>query len=427
MVIWDNVFAPVPPIIANYDIAILWSNALNEENAREINNGAWNPNHFVPLTPEKETFKNNVVSQIRIPEFQSSPSRRLRSENNIGYNPTQSITSGSMQKEKNDKEQQRQIQLEKKMERNRSSRMNETEEQQQRQIRLEKQKKRSQTNRNKKKLEKQTQENIDTEQENNDMRVFIRPPWSEPIPRDLKETRLQQFLQQMSMSELAETTCAVCNIRTPAKDSKKLSISKIPNIHLLKVSEELNDLIINIQSPSLQHSRSHREISANNNNIKITGYAKTRPPDRIHLKKILTVRKKKIIRALHWLKNYNVLYQNVKINLENIAQLPEDDVPECNMSKLEQKLGDEELQSERVGYVPDPLFNPTEHTTADTIPINNSGVLDVNGASVSSEEIANYFLQKIKNNGNKGQMDIENVCLIPHSSNLSMNISIQNY
>ncbi|CAF4507324.1 unnamed protein product [Rotaria sp. Silwood2] len=107
------------------------------------------------------------------------------------------------------------------------------------------------------------------------MRVFIRPPWSEPIPRDLKETRLQQFLQQMSMSELAETTCAVCNIRTPAKDSKKLSISKIPNIHLLKVSEELNDLIINIQSPSLQHSRSHREISANNNNIKITGYAKS--------------------------------------------------------------------------------------------------------------------------------------------------------
>ncbi len=41
------------------------------------------------------------------------------------------------------------------------------------------------------------------------------------------------------------------------------------------------------------------------------------------------------------------------------------------MSTLEQKLGDEEIQSERVGYVPDPLTNPTEHTTADTIPIGN--------------------------------------------------------
>jgi hypothetical protein len=96
-----------------------------------------------------------------------------------------------------------------------------------------------------------------------------------------------------------------------------------------------------------------------------------RPPERIHLKKILTVRKKKIIQALHWLKKYNALYQKININLENIAQLPEDDVPECIMSTLEQKLGDEEIQSERIGYVPDPLSNPTEYTTADTIPISN--------------------------------------------------------
>ncbi|CAF4680721.1 unnamed protein product [Rotaria sp. Silwood2] len=61
-----------------------------------------------------------------------------------------------------------------------------------------------------------------------------------------------------------------------------------------------------------------------------------RPPVRIHLKKVLTVRKKKIIQALHWLKKNNVLYRNVNINFENIAQLPEDDVPECIMSTLEQ-------------------------------------------------------------------------------------------
>ena len=96
-----------------------------------------------------------------------------------------------------------------------------------------------------------------------------------------------------------------------------------------------------------------------------------RLPERIHLKKILTVRKKKIIEALQWLKKYNVLYQNVDISLENIAQLPEDDVPDCIMSTLEQKLGEEEIQSERIGYVPDPLSDPPEHTTTDTIPISN--------------------------------------------------------
>ena len=70
----------------------------------------------------------------------------------------------------------------------------------------------------------------------------IRPWWPEPIPRGLKDTRLREFLQQMSMSVLAEVTCAICNIRVPTKESKKISLSKIPNINLLKVDGELDHL-----------------------------------------------------------------------------------------------------------------------------------------------------------------------------------------
>ncbi|CAF3890887.1 unnamed protein product [Rotaria sp. Silwood1] len=51
-----------------------------------------------------------------------------------------------------------------------------------------------------------------------------------------------------------------------------------------------------------------------------------------------------------------------------------------------------------------------------TMLLEAGGVLGVNGASISSEEITNFLLHKIKNNGNKDQMDIENVYLIPHSS-----------
>ncbi|CAF1523172.1 unnamed protein product, partial [Rotaria sordida] len=100
----------------------------------------------------------------------------------------------------------------------------------------------------------------------------------------------------------------------------------------------------------------------------------------------------------------------------NIAQLPEDDVPERMMSTMEQKIGDEEIQSERAGYIPDPLSDQIERTTTDSIPISNSGVLDVNGSSVSSDEITDYLLHKIKNDGTKEQMDTESVYLIPHSS-----------
>ena len=160
----------------------------------------------------------------------------------------------------NETEAQRQIRLEKMSERNQISRADETEEQHQ--IRLEQQKKRSLANRTRKKIAKQNQENNGTGQDS------VRSLWPEPIPRDLKETRLQQFLEQMSMSKLAESTCAVCNIRTPAKDAKKIPISKIPNIELLKVSEELKNLI--------KTSTDNTAIFTDDNNIQTTSHIKSK-------------------------------------------------------------------------------------------------------------------------------------------------------
>ncbi|CAF4041639.1 unnamed protein product, partial [Adineta steineri] len=141
-----------------------------------------------------------------------------------------------------------------------------------------------------------------------------------------------------------------------------------------------------------------------------------RPPERLQLKRILTVRKKKIVEALRWLKKDNILYKNVDINLDNIAQLPEDDIPESIMTTMEQILNDKEVPSERAGYIPDPLSNSTELNISDVIPVNNSAVLDVNGSSISSEERNDYLLKKIKNDGTNDEMDVENIYLIPHSS-----------
>ncbi|CAF1123464.1 unnamed protein product [Rotaria sp. Silwood1] len=643
----NNIFMPPPPIVANCEITILWSHTLNEKEARIVNNSTWSPNHFVPLmlpciqrefdsnnqstpvlaTPEKQTFKNNSVIQIRIPEFQLTPSRRLRSEINIDTLSSQSIIPDEMLKDQNNKEEQRQVQLEKKRERVQSSRINETEEQrrnrlekerqrthnsrmneteeqrrnrlekvrertrsrrmneteeqhqnrlekdrhrihssqmndteeqrqnrlekkreqtrssrmneteEQRQNRLEQQRKRSQANREKKKIEKRASHNISIQQQNIQMRFteteehesyndsgtsdlipneniimkhrnHTSSPWPEPISRDLKENCLKQFLHQMTMSSLAETTCAVCNVRTSVQKSKSVPLSKITVIESLKVSDETKALIMNTQLSNL-HCINHDTVTTvNSDGIQMIDHAQSistpksssfycedniilyanglfqqnnvnmcrlcqkchdalskeripkfspandmwlgdvpaelqgltipeqklislyrhnscviklqspfhsattsqtalkgncitfiqnipnivnslplklddlcdtlkvifvgsRPPERIHLRKILTVRKKKIIQALQWLKKYNILYQSIEINLENIAQLPEDDVPESIMSTMEQKISDEDIQSERTGYVRDPLSDPIEHTTADAIPISN--------------------------------------------------------
>ena len=49
MMIVNRIFASVPPIHTNYQINILRFHMNREINARALNNGAWSPNHFVPL------------------------------------------------------------------------------------------------------------------------------------------------------------------------------------------------------------------------------------------------------------------------------------------------------------------------------------------------------------------------------------------
>ena len=49
MAIVNSVITPIPSIIANCTITILWSHAYNEIKARIINNTNWTANHFVPL------------------------------------------------------------------------------------------------------------------------------------------------------------------------------------------------------------------------------------------------------------------------------------------------------------------------------------------------------------------------------------------
>lgn len=65
MAIVNSVIMPVPSIIANYTITILWSHACNEIEARIGNNSNWSPNHFVPLmlpVDQSEIRHNNQLN-----------------------------------------------------------------------------------------------------------------------------------------------------------------------------------------------------------------------------------------------------------------------------------------------------------------------------------------------------------------------------
>ena len=168
-------------------------------------------------------------------------------------------------------------------ERTKAARQNETEEQHKK--RLERQKQRSQVNAAKNKINKRSSSgsyayfrkisalsdgsnqlqthinDIDDHSNNNADSTFT--IWPEPIPCSLKNSLLQQFVKQMFMSALAETNCAVCNVRTSVMKAKKVPIDKIPSLHLLEVPQDLKNLIITSHSLSSKNFSALSDTNAN--------------------------------------------------------------------------------------------------------------------------------------------------------------------
>jgi hypothetical protein len=150
---------------------------------------------------------------------------------------------------------------------------------------------------------------------------------------------------------------------------------------------------------------SPNELSAS---IKIIFIGSSKPA-RHHLRKILSVRRQRVLHALIWLKENNVLYSHISLDKHIIASLPDDDVPESIWETLDYILDDQNVHAEREGYTEDPLTSEkamSEKTTTDFIPINPSGVLDVNGASVSVEDINEQMLRKLRIDANNQSVDL---------------------
>ena len=77
-----------------------------------------------------------------------------------------------------------------------------------------------------------------------------------------------------------------------------------------------------------------------------------------------------------------MLYAHVSLDKHIIAALPENDIPECLWETLEFIDDAAGANAAREGYTEDPLVSDRtmqEKSTSDFIPVNLSGILDVNG------------------------------------------------
>ncbi|CAF4921564.1 unnamed protein product, partial [Rotaria sp. Silwood1] len=100
--------------------------------------------------------------------------------------------------------------------------------------------------------------------------------------------------------------------------------------------------------------------------------------------------------ALQWLRKNNPLYRSVVINQSTIDKLPDDDVPECLWATMQVSTNVEASESERASYIPDPLLNASEYNNTAAVPLIPSAVLDVNGTNISTDDVAEHLLERMK-------------------------------
>ncbi|CAF1614641.1 unnamed protein product [Rotaria sp. Silwood1] len=598
--IYNCTFSPNVP--TDNVITILWCHTKVEAEARLYTKGNWLPNHFVPvvlLPPDATTQSNNQTSSTalsqmnRLQKSSTDPHMPLTTEESMivldesdsemtndvvtvtntttltSVKPAKRLYNDAIRKRKSrllETTEQRTIRLFKQRKLTKRNRANETEEQVK--ARLSRN-----SNRNALKrlafYESQKQERI--QKGNSHRRIQTKEAiaktnhWPTVVSYDYKCQCLQNFTDRMSKSNVAESTCALCNVRAFSQHMVQLPMNDLKNKLFLRphidittfipgyenlvindenwmetdtideayphidpqfsnkkydqtffcegnvmlyrkgvsghndddnahicllckdcylayskgqipkfgaankmwigdVPEELKDLtiveekliaiyrhntcVIKLQSPFNSSSTAQSALKGNAitfpqnipniasslplamstlcDTIKVV-FIGSRMPTRDQVRKILTVRKKKVRNALEWLKQNNILYGNIVINVENLNNLPDNDIPEPLWATREEHLNANELVDEREGYVPDPLTEANERgerTNASIISINVSGVLDVKGTSITSEDINYHLLQRLRADTTKSSIKFgekylngnDIVYMIPHGS-----------
>jgi hypothetical protein len=78
--------------------------------------------------------------------------------------------------------------------------------------------------------------------------------WPKPADIECKTNSLKNFIQHMSMNSLEEGVCGICNVRCYKRDLRRVPLSKIPSIELLKVHDDLCGIIPGIQQTNNLYS-----------------------------------------------------------------------------------------------------------------------------------------------------------------------------
>jgi hypothetical protein len=91
--------------------------------------------------------------------------------------------------------------------------------------------------------------------------------WPRLVEMERKTSCLKNFIQQMSMSSLAQGVCGICNIRCWKKNLRCVPLEQVPSLDLLETHEDLRNIINGTKRP--------RSVDLkNNDNVDSSGVPK---------------------------------------------------------------------------------------------------------------------------------------------------------
>lgn len=160
-------------------------------------------------------------------------------------------------------------------------------------------------------------------------------------------------------------------------------------------------------------------------------------PTEKQLKKVLSVRKNKIIAALEWLVNHNILYKKIKLDRTMLESLPENDVPLALLAMTVMININPRNVENYTGYIIDPIEEDNdnnlnnmnneeqeyEKTMFESFDIDNNlpelrslGMTYINNDHVSEQDHSLKLLEKMIQEMTNHKQDCFDVILMPHSN-----------
>ncbi len=151
----------------------------------------------------------------------------------------------------------------------------------------------------------------------------------------------------------------------------------------------------------------------------------SKPPTRRQLLNVLQVRRKKVFTALHWLKMHHPQYSNITIDDRIINKLPLKGIPPTVWQTMSHSEETKVEECNHSRYTNDGIENVIrsskyEDSNGENIPMESSGVIDVDVPSVTSVQesvaAAKHLLDDDSDHSPKLPIHKNKVNIIPHGS-----------